>query len=93
MLDKKNEWQSIQFECDDRMLSSHRGGSAMQICSDDGEAFVRTSTLTATAGACLSPKGELRRSWSKKVRERSRKRSVERKLYARPACDGKKNAV
>ena len=62
----------------------------MQICSDDSEAFVRTSTLTATVGACLSPKGELRRSWSKKVRERSRKRSVERKLHARPACDGKR---
>ena len=61
----------------------------MQICSDDSEAFVRTSTLTATAGACLSPKGELRRSWSKKVRERSRKRSVERKLHARPGCDRK----
>lgn len=37
---------------------------------------VRTSTLTATAGACLSlEEASLRRSWSEKVRARSRKRS------------------
>ena len=48
----------------------------VQIRSDNREAFVRTSTLTATAGACLSlEEASLRRSWSEKVRARSRKRS------------------
>lgn len=54
----------------------------IQVRSDDSEAFVTTSTQTATASACLNlEEVSWRGSWSEEVRTRSRKRSMSRELY------------